>query len=275
MPEQWLADGYDITQGDLRNVEYRSGLYTTPAAVGENRNIPGLTGARWRRKTHGQGGFVLNVWVRGVSQSAAYAAYEELLAATVHTSRLVRFTRVMADNVTSRYADGEVVDSVAPVALGQRAYRMGLAVRIPGAYFFDTNLLTSTTTLTGLTPGPFAQIITLTAFGGATAPMELLTYEVRGGLSNFTLTASTNGVDTSRFTYGTSVAAGNILQLNSATWTIEGSVAPVEAAVTYTHGRFLVLPPARPGQFPRITISGTYASGVPSLTVTGRRAYLA
>ncbi len=59
--ERWTVDGYDLTQGTDRDVEYRAGLYRSPAAEGEDGEVSNRTGRIWRPKTHGPGTFTLGM----------------------------------------------------------------------------------------------------------------------------------------------------------------------------------------------------------------------
>lgn len=270
--EQWFADGYDLTQGVNRNVELRDGLYDSPAVVGANRQIAGRTGQRWRKKVHGAGGFTINLWVTGTNQAGAWAVWEEVLAATTRTDRLVRFRRVMADG-TARIIDGEVIDKMSPRALGQQAYRMAISVSTPYPYWQDETSRTQTFTFTGLTPSTlFIRTVNLTSFAGGTAPLELLTYSLAGNVSGAVLTAATGGV-----TSGSSTQYAQAT-LGLATWDSESYGFSASSGnlsnMTYSGSRLLTVPHGTPGQPPILLVQAIYLSGTVTLTVIGRRAFL-
>jgi hypothetical protein len=272
--ETWTVDGFDLTAGAAGNmdVEYRGGLLVTPAPVGENPSVPNRTGEIWRRKVHGPGAFVLNMWVGGTgstAQTTAQAKYDDVLRATHHVHRLPRYVRGLPDG-SQRECLGEVQSAVAPANIGQQGYRFSIEVKVPGGYWQDT--ADATDTLAG--SSSTSRDLTLTNLGGGTAPMEALRYIIGGNCTNPRVIDRTDGVDGDWFRYNGNVPAGATLTVNAATWQVTATgFTPNPAALEFTGYRYLSIPAATPGNTQTVRFTCTSPSGA-SLNVTGRRTWL-
>ncbi|MCC9309138.1 hypothetical protein LN042_18965 [Kitasatospora sp. RB6PN24] len=274
--ERWLVDGWELTDGLVRDVEYRAGLNTTPAVVGANAAVPNRIGELWRPKHHGPGKFTLAMWLApaaggwdGVEQ-----AWEDLLRALVRPHRLLTFERHTATGQIRR-CQGEVLSALAPTPLGQSGMRVSVEVTVPAGYWQAAAPVTATSA-----PGtPVPQALALTAFADATAPMDNLAYRIDGPITAPTVTDTTDGPghDGDSFTYTGQIPAGQWLTVDSATWQLigGGGFTPDAARLSNTGPAFLRLAPGRPGSPPSVRLDGTNTAAGTRLTVTGRPTYLA
>jgi hypothetical protein len=279
--ERWFADGYEFTDGDVRDVEYRTGLLGTPEMRGDNGVIPNRTGELWRPKHDGPGSFTLAIWLAGGSQAEAAAAWDTVLRAVRQRRRLVTWQRITPDGET-RQCQGEIVGSMQPTALGQIGYRAGLEVRVPAAYWFGTTLFTySTPTGTGVTQ----RDLDLPGFAGCTAPLEGLTYKLDGQLVRPKLTDITTFGAGDNVLYDATIADGTSATLDSSTWGITGGgghvadgqklTYPAVAVPGASQDRFLALEPLHPSATThRVRLSADTIGTNGKLTVSGYRAYL-
>ena len=277
--ETWTVDGYTLTQGTYRDVEYRAGLYGTPEPVGANATVANRTGEVWRPKRHGPGAFTLNLWLGATTTRAGVeAAYDELLRVLTPVHRLCRFTRTLASGEVRR-CDGELVAALGPEPIGQRGMRISAEIRVPDGYWEAVTAITATSTVgVGLT-----RDLALTGFAGATAPMERLTYRITGPGSGPIVSvreADADGTvgDIEAFFYAATLTAGQVLVVNADTWALsgEGGLVPDPGLLSYTGGRYLSVPPARYGAVPTVRLALSSGSGATtSLAVTGRPTFLA
>ncbi|MEV7926096.1 hypothetical protein [Kitasatospora sp. NPDC088779] len=273
--ERWLVDGYDLTDGLVRDVEYRAGLTATPVVVGANATVPNRIGELWRPKHFGPGKFTLALWL--APQSGGWqdveAAWEDLLRMVARPHRLLTFERRTAAGQVRR-CEGEVLSALTPTPLGQSGMRISLEVTVPAGYWVSADTSTQTSTAGAAVP----QDLALTAFADATAPMEQLAYLITGPITAPTVTDTTDGTgrDGDSFTYTGQIPAGQALTVDAATWQLTGSggLVPDPGRLTLTGPAVLRLAPGRPGSPPSVRLAGTNTGVNTQLAVTGRRAYL-
>lgn len=269
MRERWWADSYELTQGVVRDVEYRDGLYSTPPLVGENVDVAGLDGEMWVPKRFGAGSFALNLWLGGETRREVEAAYSRILLAVARKHALVRYERQLADG-TRRTCLGELVQSVEPKAIGQLGLRMGLEVRVPDAFWSDA---TDVDTGALAVAGPYPQTVQLPALAGADAPMGTLRAALTGPLNGLRLVTPETG---DYLAYSGLLAAGEtlIVDAGAGTLTVPNGTAANLARVTYTGPRFLEVFPRPDGAPPQLRVEAASGSTGATLRVTGRRRYL-
>ncbi|MGW4694866.1 hypothetical protein ACWEO1_21110 [Kitasatospora cineracea] len=271
--ERWLVDGYDLTDGLVRDVEYRAGLTATPAVVGANATVPNRIGELWRPKHHGPGKFTLALWLApaGGRWQDVEAAWEDLLRAVARPHRLLTFERHTAAGQVRR-CQGEVLSALTPTPLGQDGMRISLEVNVPSGYWESAD-----TSFEATAPGaPLPQDLDLEPFADATAPMENLAYRITGPITAPTVTDTTDGTGGDSFTYTGQITAGQALTVDAATWQLTGSggLVPDPGRLTNTGPAFLRLAPGLPGTAPSVRLTGTNPGPTTQLAVTGRRAYL-
>ncbi|MGW3181648.1 hypothetical protein ACWDD9_20470 [Kitasatospora sp. NPDC001119] len=271
--ERWLVDGYDLTDGLVRDVEYRAGLTGTPAVIGANATVPNKTGELWRPKHHGPGKFTLALWLAPTTGGwqDVEAAWEDLLRVVARPHRLLTFERHTAAGQIRR-CEGEVLSALTPAPLGQSGMRISLEVNVPAGYWASAD---TSTHATG--PGaPVPQDLVLTEFADATAPMEQLAYLLTGPITAPTVTDTTDATGGDSFTYTGQIGAGQSLTVDAATWQLTGTggLVPDPGRLTNTGPAFLRLAPGRPGKPPSVRLNGTNTGPTTRLAVTGHRAYL-
>jgi hypothetical protein len=274
MREFWTADGWTITEGLVRDVEYRAGLYKTPGAVGEDADVSNRTGNLWRPKVHGPGSFVLNIWLGSNDRATVEAYYDEVQRALVHPWRQTLFERGLA-NGTVRRCLGDVVAALEPQPSGQSLMRMSIEVNVPAAYWDGTVDRNAGIAMPGAAANGSVDLA-LTPFAASTAPMEKLTYKVTGPIDNPTVTDRTDFANGEWLWYAGSIPAGQSLVVNSDTWQVTGlgGFVPNVAALNFSDRRFLWVPSARPGAVPTVRLTGSNVTAATRLDVSGREAFL-
>jgi hypothetical protein len=267
--EDWYADGYLLTDGSVRNVEYRKGLGYSPGKTGSNIRTPGWDGIQYVPKSFEQGSFVLNMWLTGDSQSAVYAAYERLLLAVSKKHRLVRYERVTADGVR-RECYGEVVQAIEPDWLAQNSMRLSIEVAVPGAFWQDSlECNTGALPLSGLQSNSY---MNLSAFAGASAPMGDLVYTVTGPISNIFLIDVASGEWNA---WTGSIPGATHLTVDCAAGVITSPGGAPLDQFFYSGWRFLDLMPDDAGAAPALVMQWDTVGAGASLRVQGRRKYIA
>lgn len=269
--ERWFADGWEFTEGNIRDVEYRSGQLGTPAKRGSNAVVNNRAGEVWRPKKDGPGTFTLEVWL-GTYQRQAQQLWDELLRAVTPGHRLVTWRRVTADG-ENRTCLGEVTGSLQPTAIAQAGYRASIEVTVPGSYWRGDQLLSVSSPTTG--PATSREL-DLSVFSRSTAPLTELRLRLAGDLLNPRL------ADTTIFGTGDSVLyAGAIpnkqaLILNCGDWTAttEGGLVYVGQALNYSGDRFLQLAPTPPGVKHALRLTAERIGAGAGVTVSGYPSYL-
>lgn len=144
---------------------------------------------------------------------------------------------------------------------------------VPDAFWRDiadkTNSITNPT---------LPYLFNLPNFAGATAPMDDLTITITGPVTNPRVEAYRNGAALGIpvwFQYTGTIASGQTLIVNCATWALSGTSAPVYSNFTHVgDARFLSVPPAPSAGTPQVRFTGTSTSAVTAISVVGRRKFL-
>jgi hypothetical protein len=223
---------------------------------------------------------VLPLGVRGVNadgtipggtDSAARLAFHANLRALVAmfvVDERVRLRHTLSDG-SVREIVGEVTDVIEPQVSGRGRYTLGrLAIALRCASPFWSDLTDSSQVVTS--GGP----VTLTSFGGATAPMEDLQL-LFGPQSNPRLTQASTGIFVE---VGRVIAAGQTITVDTATWQVSGTggvAAGLYEDLVYGGrgtSRWFALHPEPGGGAPVVELTETGA-GTGQVTVTGRRRY--
>ncbi len=271
--ERWWADDWEITQGIVRDVETRDGLYRASGLRGGNVEIAARGGNLYRAKKIGPGGFVLNLWLGDKSRSDVDRYYDELLRATAAPHRMTRYRRLLEDG-SQRECYGEVVQAIEPRHSGQALMRCGLEVGIPSGVWRDAPEFSGTRTDSRAGTG----VLRLSSFVGSTAPLDDLVYRIPGPVDLPTVVDVTDGVDTEAMVWQGSVGLGQTLVINSGTWRITGEgglIVPSVGPLSFTGDRFLTVAPARPGVIPSVRFQGVNVGVGAGLSVSGVRSFRA
>lgn len=258
--EQLWINGYNLMDGQFRDTEVVS--FRSPAPVGENPTVAGRTGAIYRRKRHGPGGFRVNMWLG--DQSAALeevrGMWDDLLRMVNQPNNLATVTWVLSDGST-RTCYAENVGEIEPAALGVKGVRAQLEFSIPDAYWWGADGSASGTGASGTVDLVWQQ--------PASAPLEHLVYTLTGPFTSMTVTAPSTG---DSFTYAASVSGGQSVVVDAAAGTVTGSgVDPRK--LSYNADRILTVVPGAPGTTPQVQWSTAGGSGATGLQVAGKVAY--
>lgn len=269
--ERWFADAWEFTEGDIRDVEYRSGQLGTPAMRGNNAEVANRTGEVWRPKVHGPGSFTLEVWL-GTYQRQAQALWDELLRAVVQPHRLVTYRRITAAG-EARTCQGEVTGKLQPTAIGQNGYRASIEVAVPAGYWRGEQLVTATSPLAGAAT---SREFDLPGLASSTAPLDDLTVELAGRLVNPRLIDITPSGRGDELLYAKEIPAGKGLSLDCGDWTVTpvGGWDLDSEALNYTGDRFLQLAATPPGGVHRLRLQASTIGDGAAATVSGYRSYL-
>lgn len=271
MRERWFADGYELTQGVVRDVAARDGLYTTPGLTGANVEVAGRDGEDWVPKAYGPGSFALNLWLGADSRTELEAAYDALLLRVSRRHALVRWERHRASGLVQE-CYGEVVNAITPSqGRAQTMMRLGLEVRVPSGFWQDTTV--QDTGLIDLSTVSFPRDQPLPAFRGATAPMGGLVATVTGPVDGLRLVAPETG-EWAAFTGA--LLDGQDVTIDSATSTVTvpGDTPDNLARFTYSGSRFITVYPRPDGTAPLLRVEAVSAGAGASLRLQGRRQYL-
>jgi hypothetical protein len=269
--ERWFIDDFELTQGYVREVEYRQGLYTTAELQGDNGQVPQRAGEVWRPKRRGAVGFAVNMWVAGEDRTEVERLYADVLQAIGDGTRLPLWRRHLA-NGTVRQTEAEVVGVITPTPVGNVAMRLSLEARAPAGVWEATVDAEQQTTAR---PGT-GTVLDMVNFGDdITAPLDQLVYVITGPATNPEVVDATVGAGDS-FRYAGTVPAGATLTINSETWGINGSgFTPDRGAFYHTGPRFMTLRTPMPRQYPRCRFNYANGGATTRLRVYGRPVYAA
>lgn len=267
--ETWTANGFALTDGWVRDVELRDGLYRVASPRNTSGQQPGATHGELvgGRRKHLPGGFSLNVWCGDVSRDQVELRYEEILRACAQQWQPTDWRRTLADG-TVRQAFGRLVNSISPAHIGSLGMRFTLEVVVHSGFWRDLN--TSIDTTTGALPRSLA----LTSKARSTGPMGDLIYTITGPVTNPQVLSLDTGLG---FTFQGVVAAGQTLIVDAGTWGVGGTggLLPSGEQLLWTGERFLEVPAALPGSTPTLTFSGSGSSSATQLSVNGTSCFLA
>jgi hypothetical protein len=271
--EDWWVDDWLLTDGWLRDVEMRSGLYRSPAKRGQNGQVANRTGQLWAPKQFDQGTFTLNIWLGDDTRSLVEQWWDLFLRAVTPGHRLQRYRRTLAGG-GARYCYGEVIAAIEPTPIGNLGIRAAIEVQVPDGVWWDDAGPVTDATVAG--PG-LPQALALTSFAAVTAPQERLTTQVDGPINNPLVIATTDG-DGDWWTYDGAIPAGESIVVGGGSdgWgaTGLGGFVPNLGHLRYSGARYHNVPPARPGNTPSLQLRGTGGGATTKLTVTGTPAWL-
>lgn len=269
--ERWFADGWEITEGTVRDWAYRAGSDSTTAMVGVNAVVPNRDGELWRPKQTGPASFNLDVWLAGTNRTDVELAWRTLLRAVRRPHRLVRFTRYMASG-EHVYCYAELIGTIEPTYIAQKGMRASMAFSVPAGRWYSEDSYTMQT----VAGAALTQTLVLTSFEPSTAPMDTLTFQVKGPITSPIVVDRTDtGFDDDTCKYDAPLTVGQTLTLDSGSWDVTGAggLAINQSKILPTGGRLLTVNAARPGEVPTVQLRGSGGSTTTQLIVTGRRAY--
>lgn len=261
--------GYQLTDGWVRDVETREGLYTTPERRGDDGDAGQGHGTLWVPKSFDVGGFVTKLWLlSSLSRKQVEGWYDELLRVAMWPYDLVRVVRGMADG-TKRECLAELVTAVEPEPLGQLGMRIGLEWSVPAGFWQDTADLASVASANVAS----GSLLTFPELRGGTAPMDALQLTITGpvnGAIRLTQPLTREWVEVSG-----NLGAGQTVVLDCASGAIGGGVVTGDR-VRYSGATYMELPPL-PTSVP-LQLQVTHAggtSGASQVSLSGRRRWLA
>lgn len=270
MAEKWVVDGWDLALSGARGWEYREGTDMVAAAIGSNGSVPNRRGEIWRPKTLGPGGFTLGLWLTGADRAACETQFRNILRAVVRPHRLLTIERTLASGEVIQ-CSAEYAGSIKPQHFAQKVMKASLDFAVPdGVWRGQTTYTHSTIAGAALT-----QSLTLTNLEPSTAAIEDGTFIIDGPITNPHVVDVTDGVDGDDFYYNASLAAGQTLTVNCATWTVTGGGGhTAQLGKVFPSGRRLLsVPAARPGQTPKLELRGTGGGTGTRLTFSGKKTY--
>jgi hypothetical protein len=279
--ERWLFDGWELTEGTLRDWALRAGTGETAVFIGENTSVPGRAGDMWRPKVQGPIVFTIDLWFKGSTREEVHAAYATILRAVRRRHRLVNVVRHRAsgEQVT---CDAELIGQIIPTHLSQRVWRASLTFKVPSGCWRSVSTYSH---INSQSSNAFPKTIVLTNLEPSTEAMDDLTIKFHGPGTNITVTDITDGVDGDWLKYAAVMQADQFFTLNCRTWAWSAGKdsAPADAswfnlhAVQFNGGRYLSVAAARPGATPTVRVSVPGANGTTATYVqlSGPRSYAA
>lgn len=285
--ETVTVDGF-VLNTYAYNISTLVGRLSTPDVRTKNIEIPGRHGTlRVRNKKFQQNLTTLSMWVKGampdgsvptqkISRRLFYENVDMLMQIFTRRSGLLNIQQVMPDG-SVRQCNAEVLAVIDPQSTSSNPLaKFNVALTIPDVFWTDLNSVTYTSAA-GLGT---SQILTLSPFIGATAPMEDLTFTVTGQVSQFKLQTLENGSPLEIdcwVQYNAAVASTNTLTLNTSNWTLgfSGGSTPTVANVSHSgSARWLSVQPGPQNTAPQLKWTCTNPDSHTQLTVTGLRKYV-
>lgn len=273
-----MAEAFTINGVSLDTYAYMltdiSGTMTVAAKRGSNVTVPGRHGALRTPKRFDVAEIVLPLWVVGAlpdgsvppGSTAAeefFTRRDELLKLLYADPLLLEYTRPDGTS-RSAYAEVSEVLDFARIGAGPEA-KVSVALTLFEGFWFDTLAVSQ-----GIT-GTTGTIGALTAFEGATAPMDDLTLTF-GPCNNPQVNFGDGYVK-----YNGVIAAGRQLVINAGNWTVNygtgAAWSPDLRQVEFSPGPrwFELDPTVAPFEAQFVHTGG----GSATVTINGRRRYLA
>jgi len=285
--ETVTVDGF-VLNTYAYNISTLSGRLTTPPVRTKNLEIPGRHGSlRVRNKKFQENIYTLEMWVKGalsdgsvptqkISRRLFFENVDMLAQIFTRKSGLLNIQQIMPDG-SVRQCYAELLAVVTPQSTSSNPMaKFNVALTIPSVFWTDLNSVTYDSGA-GLST---SQILTLSPFIGATAPMEDLSFTVTGQCSQFKIQALENGqpleVDC-WVQYNAAVGSTNTLTVNSSNWSLSnvGGSTPSVANVQHSGSAFwLSLPPGPQNTAPQVKWTCTNPDSHTRLQVTGLRKYV-
>lgn len=259
--------GYELTEGWVRDVDTRDGLYSTPPKAGNNGDAGQRHGELWVPKRFGPGGFVQQVWLMAdVNRQQVERWYDELLRVCTWPYDLVRVVRGLADG-SERECAAELVAAIEPAPIGQLGIKCALEWSVPAGFWQDTEDVASAAAANVAS----GTLLAFPELRGGTAPMDTLQVAIHGPFNGpVRLTSPLTG---EWVQVASNIGAATTVVIDNQAGTVAG--APGEQ-VTYSGGTFLELPPL-PDTVP-LQLQLTHGGGTGAasqVSLTGRRRWLA
>lgn len=259
MPEVWKVDGYLLTEGAVRKVALRSGLYGTPGIVTQDTRIAGRHGRLPGRRQLDEGAFSLKVQLLASSTTALETARDSLLKRMIRTDRLVKFEHTLNGGST-RECLGYVADRAQPVPFGPTGEIWQFAVVVPSGRWRSPGNVSDQYLAV-----PADGRIALPAFASATAPMDDLAVQFQGPITNPRAVDARSGRG---FTYRVVIPLGGGGSVNAGTWQVDA------ALLDYDGPTFFELTPGDETGPPAIIVTGSNMTAETRVRVIGRLGFL-
>lgn len=265
-----------LTDGWVRDVETREGLYRTPPRRGANGAAGQQHGSEWTEKPYGEGSFQQQLWMMAdATRDQVEEWYDQLLRVALWPYALIRVVRGLADG-TFRECFAELQTALEPAPIGQLGMRVGLDWTIPEGFWRDQAPSASGAVINGIGSGAF---VAYNALRGGTAPMPARV-ELHGPVSAGTKITQPDTGEWVRI--DRALASDEVASLDSVSGT---SLVHNETTMTdgpfhdfsYSGRMFLELPPIDPTADLRvqITYTGAAPGAAATLLLDGVRRWLA
>jgi len=206
------------------NVRMRASRWKVPTVRGDNVTVPGRHGSIYvPDKKYDEGEATLTMWVLGANTDGSIptsgTSQRDLMRdnaqmlAQLFSKRyeLVRLSQILPDGTTIE-AYAEVTEAIDFTSMaGATRAEFSVSLRFPDPFWQDTSDVTYTSA-TGLAPDVQ---LAMTAFDGASAPMDDLAVVVSGPATSPQLVLIDTGAT---LTYSGTLTTGKDWRVNSATW---------------------------------------------------------
>lgn len=269
------------------NVSTWTGRLTTPDVRTKNIEIPGKHGTqRVMAKRFQEGQFILNMWVRGANQDGSvpdrtignrlfFDNLDLLLQVFSRKSGQLDVRQSLPDgSIRQCFAEVNAVMDPTSKSANPMA-QFSVALTIPDCFWQDLNAVTYTSPASL----PTSEILTLSPFVGATAPMGDLVWTVTGSATNAKIQALENGSPLEQDTwmqYTGTIPSTDQLIVDCSSWSVTGSgFSPSTAFLGHAgSAQYMDLQPGPQNSAPQVQWSAASVNSHTQLTVTGRRKYV-
>ena len=279
--EGWYVDGEPVAAHG-RVLETREGWDDLPALRGDDVEMLGRHGERFRPKLYGPGRKTLTIGVHGTGDDGwslvddprqQRAAYEEHLDALLRMfaarRRLLDVVRVHADG-SRRRAGCQVVTALAPKPLGHSYGQVVVELAIPSAFWEDVDPTSYALPYDVARGGP--QTLEVHSLIGQTAPCPDARVEVTGPCTAVSMRDEETGRG---WSYTGAVSTGQVLEVDAGAWTARLDGTSVITALAYDTAQLLevsLAPSASRG--PRVLVDIAGGGAGTRITIQTRRRWL-
>lgn len=285
MTAETLAVNGVILNTLAKNIETLTGRLRAAAIRTDNVSVPGRHGTlRTTRKFYSETQLVLPMWVRGCDDnglvtSTGRAQFFANLDALTKVFRpgdgMLEVVHTLPDG-SSRRAMAEVTEMIDFSIEGNSGNmplgKFSVALRIPSVFWEDTSVLSIDL--------PVTQNGGVAMLDGTTAPIEDATFTIVGPATNPRVEALYNGASLqvpNWFQYSGTVAAGQTLVVNCATWSLSGTGGFTPNFANFSHSggsRWLTIVPGPVGLTPSLKVTASATTGASKVNLSTRRKYL-
>lgn len=264
---RWFLRGWELTTGNVRDVESRAGWESLSPGQGENVTIPNRGGYVFRPKRISAGKFSLSFWLAGADETELLSLWGQIIQAAAPLETLTSVRRIDPDGTEWR-CEAELTGTIAPTRVADRGIKAMLEFSIPSGQWESATSYTAYSTAGAALP----QSLSLPFLAGSSGQASTLFLEVYGPIVNPVIADVTSFGSGHQVSYAGTIPAGGVLRIDSANWNVVAvGFALNPAALQPTAGRYMLIDVPAPGTVPVLQLRGTGGGATTRLGVAGRK----